>query len=220
MRGYASIEEIPDPVDLAVICVPGEHVLGAAEEALQKGVRALCVISAGFAEIGTEGVERQDRLLESRPLARRAADRPEPPRDRLRRAAPERDVRSEGSRWGSIGFSSQSGALGLAVIEAAESRGIGLSAFVSIGNKADVSSNDLLERFEVDDATNLVALYLESFGNPRKFARIARRVSRSKPILALKSGRNVGGGESCRVAHRGARRARTRLSRRSSTRPG
>ncbi len=94
---------------------------------------------------------------------------------------------------GNIGFSSQSGALGLALLEAAEARGLGLSAFVSIGNKADVSSNDLLERFEVDEATNLVALYLESFGNPRKFARIARRVSRSKPILALKSGRTSAG---------------------------
>src|SRR5581483_10454144 len=89
---------------------------------------------------------------------------------------------------GSIGFSSQSGALGLALLERAEARGLGLSAFVSIGNKADVSSNDLLEWWEDDDRTELVMLYLESFGNPRAFARIARRVARTKPILAMKSG--------------------------------
>src|SRR5207245_6379135 len=94
---------------------------------------------------------------------------------------------------GHIGFSSQSGALGLALIEAAEARGLGLSAFVSIGNKADVSSNDLLEWWEEDDGTDLVLLYLESFGNPRKFARLARRVARAKPILAMKSGRTAAG---------------------------
>ena len=95
--------------------------------------------------------------------------------------------------FGSIGFSSQSGALGLALIEAAGARGLGLSAFVSIGNKADVSSNDLLEWWEDDDETSLVLLYLESFGNPRKFARLARRVARSKPILAMKSGHTAAG---------------------------
>ena len=130
----------------------------------------------------------------ARARARRADDRPELPRDRLQ-PAPRLNATFAGKapRWGSIGFSSQSGALGLALIEAADARGIGLSAFVSIGNKADVSSNDLLERFEDDESTNLIALYLESFGNPRKFARIARRVSRTKPILALKSGRTSAG---------------------------
>jgi acyl-CoA synthetase (NDP forming) len=156
-------------------------------------VRALCVISAGFAEIGAEGVERQERLLA---LVRSHGARLIGPNCLgVASAGPRLNATfaAKAPRWGSIGFSSQSGALGLALIEAAESRGIGLSAFVSIGNKADVSSNDLLERFEVDDATSMVALYLESFGNPRKFARIARRVSRSKPILALKSGRTSAG---------------------------
>ena len=176
-----------------MICVPGERVIEAAEGALRKGVRALCVISAGFAEIGAEGIERQDRLLA---LVRSHGARLIGPNCLgVASAGPRLNATfaAKAPRWGSIGFSSQSGALGLALIEAADSRGIGLSAFVSIGNKADVSSNDLLERFEVDDATNLVALYLESFGNPRKFARIARRVSRSKPILALKSGRTSAG---------------------------
>jgi len=193
VRGYPSVAEIPDSVDLAVICVPGEHVLGAAEDALSKGVRALCVISAGFAEVGAEGVERQERLLA---LVRAHGARLVGPNCLGIASAPPRlnaTFAGKAPRWGSIGFSSQSGALGLAVIEAAEARGIGLSAFVSIGNKADVSSNDLLERFEDDESTNLIVLYLESFGNPRKFARIARRVSRSKPILALKSGRTSAG---------------------------
>ena len=94
---------------------------------------------------------------------------------------------------GAIGFSSQSGALGLAFLEAAEARGLGLSAFVSIGNKADVSSNDLLEWWEDDDATRVVLLYVESFGNPRRFGRLARRIARRKPILAMKSGTSATG---------------------------
>ena len=94
---------------------------------------------------------------------------------------------------GNIGFSSQSGALGLAFLQEATARGLGLSVFVSIGNKADVSSNDLLEYFEDDPATELVLVYLESFGNPRRFGRLARRVARSKPILAMKSGRSRAG---------------------------
>src|SRR5262249_61756632 len=89
---------------------------------------------------------------------------------------------------GRIGFSSQSGALGLALLEKAAEQALGFSAFVSIGNKADVSSNDLLEWWEDDERTDLVLLYLESFGNPRTFSRVARRVARRKPILALKAG--------------------------------
>ena len=138
-------------------------------------MRALCVISAGFAENGAEGVRRQERAARARARARRAAGRPELPRHRLGGGAAERDVRAAArSRPGNIGFSSQSGALGLALLEAAARRGLGLSAFVSIGNKADVSSNDLLEYWEDDEATDVVLLYLESFGNPRKFARVAR----------------------------------------------
>src|SRR4029077_7494358 len=95
---------------------------------------------------------------------------------------------------GPIAFSSQSGALGLALLEQASERNLGLSAFVSIGNKADVSSNDLLEWWEDDDKTEVVLLYLESFGNPHKFARLARRIARRKPVLALKAGSTEAGG--------------------------
>jgi acetyl coenzyme A synthetase (ADP forming)-like protein len=193
VRGYGSVAEIPDPVDLAVISVPGEHVLGAAEEALRNGVRALVVISAGFAEVGSEGAERQEQLLA---LVRAHGARLIGPNclgiavagPRLNATFAARSAPS-----GNIGFSSQSGALGLALLEAADARGLGLSAFVSIGNKADVSSNDLLEWWEEDEATEVVLLYVESFGNPRRFGRLARRVARRKPILALKSGTSATG---------------------------
>jgi acetate---CoA ligase (ADP-forming) len=146
------------------------------------------VISAGFAELGAEGRERQERLLA---LIRAHGARLLGPNclgissDSARLNA---TFASKPIPGGNIGFSSQSGALGLALLEAAAGRDLGLSAFVSIGNKADVSSNDLLEWWEDDEATDVVLLYLESFGNPRKFARLARRVARRKPILALKSG--------------------------------
>ena len=193
VRGYQSIEGIPDPVDLAVVCVPAEAVLEAARSALAKGVRALCVISAGFAEVGAEGAERQQALLA---LVRANGIRLIGPNCLgVSSAASSLNATfaSRSARAGNIGFSSQSGALGLALLEAAESRGLGLSAFVSIGNKADVSSNDLLEWWEDDPATELVLLYVESFGNPRKFADLARRIARRKPILAVKSGVTASG---------------------------
>ena len=126
--------------------------------------------------------------------ARRAARRAELPRRRVERDAAERDVRSpRRCPPGRIAFSSQSGALGLALLEEADARGLGLSSFVSIGNKADVSSNDLLEYWQDDPNTDVVLLYLESFGNPRKFARVASRVARTKPILAMRSGTSRAG---------------------------
>ena len=193
VRAYTGVEEIPDEVDLAVICLPGAQVLEAAEACLGREIRALCVVSAGFAEVGDEGVERQRRLLE---LVRAHGGRLIGPNSLgVAAAGPQLNATFARSAipFGRVGFSSQSGALGLALIEAAKARGLGLSAFVSIGNKADVSSNDLLEWWEEDEGTDLVLLYLESFGNPRKFARLARRVARSKPILAMKSGRSAAG---------------------------
>ena len=188
VRGYTSIAEIPDPIDLAVVCLPAAAVLESVEEVLEAGVKAVCVISAGFAEIGAAGEERQDALLA---LVRAHGARLLGPNCLgITSAAVGLDATFASRRApvGNIGFSSQSGALGLAVMEAAESRGLGLSAFVSIGNKADVSSNDLLEWWEDDPRTDVVLLYLESFGNPRRFATLASRVARTKPILAVKSG--------------------------------
>jgi acetyl coenzyme A synthetase (ADP forming)-like protein len=193
VRAYQTVAAIGEPVDLAIVCVPGSAVLDAAAEALAAGVRALCVISAGFAETGAEGIERQQRLLA---LVRASGVRMLGPNCLgIAIAAPRLNATfgPHGIARGNVGFSSQSGALGLAVLERAAERQLGLSAFVSIGNKADVSSNDLLEYWEDDPNTDVVLLYLESFGNPRKFARIARRVARKKPIVAMKAGRTGAG---------------------------
>jgi acetyl coenzyme A synthetase (ADP forming)-like protein len=193
VRAYATVGAIEQPVDLAVICLPGAAVLDAAAEALAAGVRALCVISAGFAEVGAEGAARQEELVG---LVRSHGARLLGPNCLgIAAAAPQLNA-TFGPRAlprGNVGFSSQSGALGLAVLERAAERRIGLSAFVSVGNKADISSNDLLEYWEDDPETDVVLLYLESFGNPRKFARVARRVARTKPIVAMKAGRTSAG---------------------------
>ena len=193
VHAYRTIEEIPDPVDLAVICVPGDRVFESAEAALQKSVPALCVISAGFAEVGSEGAERQEQLLA---LVRAHGARLVGP-NCLGIAVPALGLNATFAPRalppGRIAFSSQSGALGLALLEKASESGLGFSAFVSIGNKADVSSNDLLEWWEEDEDTDVVLLYLESFGNPQKFAQVAGRLARRKPILALKAGTSRAG---------------------------
>ena len=202
---FASVLEIPGEVEMAVITVPAAAVLTAARQCATKGVRALVVISAGFAESGPEGVEHQRQLLE---ICRRAGMRlvgpncmgvintaPEVSLDAT--FAPDRPIP------GRIGFLSQSGGLGLAVMARAQALGSGLSSFVSVGNKADLSGNDFIQFWESDRATDLIMLYLESFGNPRKFARIARRVSRSKPILAVKGGRSPAGNRAT-SSHTGA----------------
>jgi acetyl coenzyme A synthetase (ADP forming)-like protein len=193
VHAYPTVAAIGEPIDLAVICLPGGAVLEAAAEALAAGVRALCVISAGFAEVGAEGAARQQELVA---LVRSHGARLLGPNCLgIAAAAPQLNA-TFGPRAlppGNVGFSSQSGALGLAVLERAAERQLGLSAFVSVGNKADISSNDLLEYWEDDPATGVVLLYLESFGNPRKFGRVARRVARSKPIVAMKAGRTSAG---------------------------
>jgi len=193
VRAYRTVGEIDAPVDLAVICLPGTAVLDAAEEALGAGVRALCVVSAGFAEVGAEGVERQEQLVA---LVRSHGARLLGPNCLGIAVAGAQLNATFGPRAlppGNVGFSSQSGALGLAVLERAAERRLGLSAFVSVGNKADISSNDLLEYWHDDPRTDVVLLYLESFGNPRKFARVARRVARKKAIVAMKAGRTSAG---------------------------
>ncbi|MBD0339058.1 MAG: GNAT family N-acetyltransferase [Thermoleophilia bacterium] len=193
VRGYRSVAEIPDPVDLAVLALPAVAVLPAAEDALRSGVRALVVVSAGFAEVGSDGAERERQLLE---LVRSHGGRLIGPNClgvSSASVALNATFAGRGIPPGNIGFSSQSGALGLALLEAADQRGLGLSSFVSIGNKADVSTNDLLEWWEDDEPTGLVLMYVESFGNPRRFARLAQRVARRKPVLALKSGTTATG---------------------------
>jgi acetate---CoA ligase (ADP-forming) len=193
VRAYPSVADIPDSVDLVFFCVPGESVLDEAEAAMRKGTKALCVISAGFAETGTDGIRRQEQLLAR--VRAHGARLIGPNCLGVFSAGPGLNATFAPHTFpaGNIGFSSQSGALGLAVLERGATRGLGLSAFVSVGNKADVSSNDLLEYWEADPETDLILLYLESFGNPRKFARLARRIARKKPILAMKGGRTSAG---------------------------
>ena len=202
---YASIEEIPGPVDLAVIVVPAEKVVEVAAGCARKGVKALVVISAGFSETGKEGKALQAELLS---VCRGAGMRLIGP-NCMGIANTNPQVLLDATfapgvpPRGRVGFSSQSGALGLAIMEFANSLGLGISTFVSVGNKADVSGNDLLRYWEFDDDTDVILLYLESFGNPRKFSEIARRVGRKKPIAVVKSGRSAAGARAT-SSHTGA----------------
>ena len=195
VAAYPSVRHLPEPVDLAVIAVPKEAVLSVVEDCAAIGVRALVVITAGFAEVGEEGRRLQDQLLERVRQHGMRMIGPNcfgilntDPAVRLNAT-----FTSTFPRAGSIAMSSQSGALGLALVAASNRLHLGLSTFVSVGNKADVSVNDLLQYWESDAATNLILLYVESFGNPRRFAQIARRVSRHKPIVVLKAGRTSSG---------------------------
>ena len=195
VRAYGSLTDLPETPELAYICVPAAHVVEIARQCAAAGVHALCVISAGFAESGAEGAARQTELVS---ICRAAGMRLIGPNcmGLVNTAA---GVRMLGTfapanpPAGNVAMSSQSGALGLALLDRAAEFGLGVSSFVSVGNKADVSGNDLLQYWEADESTGVVLLYLESFGNPRRFARIARRVSRSKPIVAVKAGRTPGG---------------------------
>jgi len=205
VKAYPSIETVPGPVDLAVIVVPAAKVIQVTSECARKGVKALVVISAGFSETGDEGKMRQAELLN---VCRSAGMRLIGPNcmgivntnpavlldATFAPGVPPR---------GRVGFSSQSGALGLAIMEFANSLGLGISTFVSVGNKADISGNDLLRYWEADDDTDVILLYLESFGNPKKFSEIARRVGRWKPIAVVKSGRSAAGARAT-SSHTGA----------------
>jgi acetyl coenzyme A synthetase (ADP forming)-like protein len=205
VRAYPSMEVIPGPVDLAVIVVPASKVIEVTSACARKNVKALVVISAGFSETGKEGQTRQAELLN---VCRGAGMRLIGPNcmgiantnpavlldATFAPAVPPR---------GRVGFSSQSGALGLAIMEFAGSLGLGISTFVSVGNKADISGNDLLRYWEADTDTDVILLYLESFGNPKKFSEIARRVGRKKPIAVVKSGRSAAGARAT-SSHTGA----------------
>jgi len=205
VRAYASVGDVPERVDMAVIAVPAAHVADVARQCAAARVRALLVISAGFAEAGPDGVRRQDELLS---VCRDAGMRLIGP-NCLGALNTGPEVRLDATFAarsplpGRVGFLSQSGGLGIAMIEAADRLGLGLSSFVSVGNKADISGNDLLQYWERDVETDVVLLYLESFGNPRRFARIARRVSAVKPIVAVKSGRSAAGARAG-ASHTGA----------------
>lgn len=192
---FPSAEELPVAPDLAVIAVPAEKVLQTAIDCGRRGAGALLVLSSGFGESGAHGSAEQDRLVA---ITRQYGMRLVGP-NCLGLINTDATVKLNATfaplslTPGGLALVSQSGALGIAVLRASERVGLGISQFVSVGNKADVSGNDLLMCWEADERTQVIGLYLESFGNPRRFARIARRVSRTKPILAIKAGRSEAG---------------------------
>ena len=191
----ASPRDLPFAPDLAVVAVPTAQVLDVVRGCGERGARGILLVTAGFGETGDAGTARQRDVLA---VARRHGMRligpnclglvNTDPRVRLNATFAPMPMDP-----GGLGLVSQSGALGIAVLAAAQRRGLGISQFVSVGNKADVSGNDLLLAWERDEHTSVIALYLESFGNPRKFARLARRVSRAKPLIAIKAGRTLAG---------------------------
>jgi acetyl coenzyme A synthetase (ADP forming)-like protein len=206
LRAYASVRDIPEEVDLAVVVVPAARVAAVVDDCLAKSVRALVVISAGFGEVGDAGKKLQDEVVEK---IRAAGVRMIGPNCMgILNTDPAFSVNATFSPVyppaGRVAFSTQSGALGLAILDYVKRLNIGISSFASIGNKADVSGNDLLQYWAEDPRTDVILLYLESFGNPRKFAEIARRVGRSKPIVAVKAGRS-GAGARAASSHTGAR---------------
>jgi acyl-CoA synthetase (NDP forming) len=179
LRAFRSVTELPEPVDLAVVAVPAEGVPGVLEDCGRRGVPAAVIVTAGFGEAGADGAGREQELHR---LGRRLGIRLVGP-NCLGVACTDPDVRLNATFSGtapvpgSLGFASQSGALGIALLAETARRGLGVSSFVSLGNKVDVSGNDLLLYWEDDPRTRVLALYLESFGNPGKFARHAPRNS-------------------------------------------
>ncbi len=205
VKAYPTIGDVPDEVDLAFIVVPQRFVLQVVQECADVGVRGVVVISAGFSEVGEEGTAEERRLLE---IVRDSGMRMVGP-NCMGLLNTSDAVRLNGTfapvypPAGNVAMSSQSGALGIAILDYATRNNIGISQFVSVGNKADVSGNDLIMSWEDDPQTDVITLYLESFGNPVKFSRIARRVGKKKPIIAVKSGRTTAGSRAA-SSHTGA----------------
>lgn len=205
LRSYPSIRDVPGDVELAIIVVPAAKVLDVVDECAAKGVRGIVVISAGFRETGAEGRERELELLRKvRGYGMRMVG---PNCMGLVNANPAMSLNATFApsfpEFGNVALASQSGALGLALLDYSKDMNIGLSTFVSVGNKADVSSNDLIEYWEQDPDTDVILLYIESFGNPRRFARLAKRIAAKKPIVAVKSGRSTAGSRAAK-SHTGA----------------
>lgn len=206
---YRRMTDIPEPIDLAVVAVPCANVEGVVDDCIAKGVRAIVVISAGFAETGPEGRIREAALLTK---IRRAGVRMIGPNCMgLINTDPAFTLNATFAPvfppTGKVAFSSQSGALGLAILEHIRRLNLGISTFVSVGNKADVSTNDLIQYWADDVRTDVILLYVESFGNPRKFSQLARRIGREKPIVAVKAGRSKAGARAA-CSHTGALAAR------------
>jgi acetyl coenzyme A synthetase (ADP forming)-like protein len=205
VRAYPRLSDVPYRIDLAMVVVPAPLVEPVVDECLANGVKAICIITAGFGECSDEGRALERAMVAK---ARRAGCRIVGPNCMgLVNTDPAVALNATFSPVyppaGDVAMSTQSGALGVAILDYARSLNFGISNFISIGNKADVSGNDLLEYWGEDPRTRVILLYLESFGNPSKFSRLARRISREKPIVALKSGRSVVGARAA-ASHTGA----------------
>ena len=202
---FPSVDSIPDEIDLAVVVVPKEYVLDVVDECGAKGVPAVVVISAGFKEVGGEGIELEARLMEK--IREHGMRLVGPNCMGLLNTSAEVSMNATFAPTmppiGPTSFMSQSGALGVTILDYAAEYGIGIHHFISVGNKPDVSANDLLEFWEDDPGTGVILMYLESFGNPRHFTQIARRVSKKKPIAVVKSGRTAAGARAA-SSHTGA----------------
>jgi len=205
LPAFASVAEIPGEIDLAVLAVKAEETPAAARECAAKGAHSLVVLSAGFSESGPEGSQRERELLD---VCREAGMRLIGPNCLgILDTRPGRGLNvtfaPSAPPAGNVAFATQSGALGLALIEFAATRSLGVSSFASLGNRADVTANDLLEFWEEDENTRLALAYIESFTDPRRFARVARRVGRHKPLVVVKSGRSASGARAA-SSHTGA----------------
>ena len=205
IRAWPSVSAIPDPVDMAVVVVPKQFVLDVVRDCGEKGVKGLVVISAGFREVGGEGVQRERDLMG---IVRQYDMRLVGPNCMgVLNADPSFAMNATFAPsmppFGHAAFVSQSGALGLSVLDYAQEYGIGIAQFVSMGNKPDVSGNDVLLYWEDDPAIGVILMYVESFGNPRRFLEIASRVTLKKPIVVVKSGRSKIGAQAA-SSHTGA----------------
>jgi len=205
IKCFPKVSDVPDEVDLAVIIIPRDFVLGVVDDCGKKGVRGLVVISAGFKETGPVGAELEKQLKEK--VAACGMRMIGPNCFGVMNTRP--DVRLYATfgktrpQPGKIGFISQSGAMGESMLYNAWQIGLGISQFASIGNKTDVSGNDLLEYWREDSQTEIILMYLENFGNPRKFTKIARELSRKKPMIVVKSGRTLAGARAA-TSHTGS----------------
>ncbi len=189
LPAYARVSDIPQQVDLAVIAVPPEAVLDVVRDCARAGVPSVVVASGGFAELGAEGAVRQAALLR---VARESGMRVVGPSSvGVSNSAPAVHLNATLAASlpppGGLGLFTQSGALGIAVLSWAARRHLGVSSFVSAGNRIDVSGNDMMQYWLDDDDTLAVGLYLESMGNPRKFSRLARRLAARKPVVVVKA---------------------------------
>ena len=205
IKSYPSVADIPDEVDLAVVVVPKEHVETVVRESIESGVRGIVIISAGFKEVGGKGIDREQHIFD---LVRSSGVRLVGP-NCMGVINTDAGISMNATfaptmpPSGPVAFMSQSGAMGLSILDYAKSLGIGISMFVSAGNKADVSGNDLLQYWRHDESTELILMYLENFGNPRRFVELCRAITPGKPICVVKSGR-TGAGARAAASHTGA----------------